>query len=338
MVKKPFRGNYLTFEVRVSYDENTDSIHLTSKDKDIPTTNGFHLALNSGKDAEYALRTLLEQRGMIPEERFKSIPTALPYPDSRPDNYWDRFPLGVHANGKEAIWDSSTSPNAIIIGTTGAGKSVIQRNILLHCFQNSEQWKILGIGLLRVEFAPYKQLYPEMVDIATSVTEGVEILQYAYGEMMLRYAEMEKTGVNNFRDMTEPPKSFMIMVDEFMHFLSPVENTLLQAHLDENALKAEAVQLLTDIARLGRAAGINLVLTSQRLDEEVLGGELIHNCQTRIAAGALSPEQSKALLGNKQATRLNAAIRGRGYLQQQSKGADFQSYYAPIDRFKKLNS
>lgn len=326
MVKKPFKGNYLTFEVRVSYDENTDSIHLTSKDKDIPTTNGFHLAMNGGKDAEYALRTLLEQRGMIPEYRFKSIPHPLPYPESHPENQWDRFPLGLHSNGKEAVWNSRTSPNALIIGGVGSGKSVIQRSILTHCSQHIDKWKVLVICPFRVAFSSYKNRYPEMIDLASTVSDGIEMLRYAHGEMMLRYAEMERLGVNHFLDMDQPLKSLLVLIDEVNWLLRPV-SSIAQCDLEENELKAEAVQLLTEIARLGRAAGLHLALSSQALDENVIGGELLNNITTRIAAGPLDKSQSKALLGNTQATQLNRAIRGRGYLQEYNKGADFQGYF-----------
>lgn len=266
---------------------------------------------------------------MIPEYRFKSIPHPLNYPASRPESQWDRFPLGLHSNGKEAVWNSSSSPNALIIGGTGSGKSAIQRNILTHCSEHSDKWKVLGIDLLRVEFASYKHLYPEMMDIATSVTDGVEMIRYAHGEMMLRYAEMERLGVNHFLDMDQSLKSIMIMFDEFNYFLAPVSSRA-QEHLDENELREEAVQLLAEIARLGRAAGVNLVLASQHLYEDVLGGEFLANITTRIAAGPLDKSQSTALLGTTQATQLNRAIRGRGYLQEYSKGADFQGYVTQL--------
>ena len=331
MVKKPFKGNYLTFEVRVSYDENTDSIHLTSKDKDIPTTNGFHLVMNSGKDAEYALRTLLEQRGMIPEERYKYIPSPLLYAGSPSHGVWDRFPLGIHSNGKEAIWDSSTSPNVLIIGPTGSGKSVIGRNILFHCIQNSEHWRVLGIDLKQVELTPYKKHQPVVMEVATTLADSVETLRQARAEMMVRYEEMEELGINNFRDMDNPPKSLMVVIDEVNTLLAPVAGSTDEAR-EENKLQAEARKILLDISRLGRAAGVQLVLSTQQLDENILGKELILNCTTHIASGRLDSEQSKALLGNNEATRLNGAIKGRGYVQHHGKGgADFQGYFSTMD-------
>jgi S-DNA-T family DNA segregation ATPase FtsK/SpoIIIE len=329
MVKKPFRGDYLTFEVRVSYDEKTDTVHLTSKDKDIPTINGFNLALNGGRDAEYALRTLLEERGMIPEDRFKTIASHSFYGNSQRHHVWDEFPLGVHANEEEAVWDSSTSNNVLIIGPTGSGKSVIQRNIIFHCIQNNDQWRFLGVDLTQIELTPYKKYAPAVMEVATNFEDAVEVFRFAREEMMNRYKEMEEFRINNFRDMSNPPKSLMVMV-------SNMEMFLVQARLDdearvENELKSEALYLINEIAKLGRAAGVHLVLAAQRFDRSVLNNELVENCTTRIAAGRLSEDQSKALLGNDKATILNAAIRGRGYLQTYGKGADFQGYFAPQD-------
>jgi hypothetical protein len=327
MVKKPFKGDYLTFEVRASYDKKTGSIHLTSKDKDILKENGFHLTLDEGTNSEYALRTLLEKRGMIPEEY---LPGKASYGDSALHHVWDQFPLGVHADDTEAAWDSSASPNLLLIGGRGAGKSIIQRSILFHCIQNSDSWRVIIIDPLRVEFAPYKKYSPTVMDVVSSISEGVEKLRYAHGEMMKRYETLERLGLNNFRDMPEPPKSLMVMIDEANWFLTPVESRI-KAHLDENELREEAVQLLVDIARLGRAAGVQFVLSSQQLDTDALTGELLINCQTRVTSGPLSFAQSEALLGGNQATRINKAIKGRGYFQQQGEGADFQAYFAPSD-------
>lgn len=333
MAKKPFKGDYLTFQVRLSYDENTDSVHLTSKDKDILAENGFDLVLNGGWDteeAEMTLRTLLEKRGLLSEERFKSIPSRVLYDESSNQDVWDKFPLGVHSNGEEAVWDSSYSPSLMLIGGSGSGKSVLQRNILSHCIRHSDKWGVLLIDPLRVEFAPYKKHTETVMEIANSVAESVGVLRDVHGEMMKRYEEMEKQGCNNFLDMSEPPKSLLVMIDESNLFLAPVES-MVQEHLDEDKLRLEAVKVLQDITRLGRAAGIHVVISSQRLDTKVINGEMLQHFPTRIATGPLNSEQSQLLLGNNQATRLNSAVKGWGYLQDHGRGVDFQGYYSERD-------
>jgi DNA segregation ATPase FtsK/SpoIIIE-like protein len=179
MVKKPFRGKYLELKVRVSYDEKTDSVHITSKDKDLPTERGFHLTLNGGKDAEYILRTLLEKEGLIPEDRFKVIPTHLCFDDAINTDKWDKFPLGLHANGEEAVWDSSRSSNLLLAGSAGTGKSVIQRNIIFHCLRHPEKWVFFGIDLRRVALAPYLEFGSPITNVATTVADALEIANNA---------------------------------------------------------------------------------------------------------------------------------------------------------------
>ncbi|HSN49726.1 MAG TPA: hypothetical protein VLR52_00745, partial [Bacteroidales bacterium] len=83
MAKKPFGGNYLKVEFRVSYDKKTDSINLTSKDKDLQGEKGFRLTLNRGRDAEHELRKLLEREGLIPKGKPKEIPDRVLFANSQ---------------------------------------------------------------------------------------------------------------------------------------------------------------------------------------------------------------------------------------------------------------
>lgn len=331
MVKKPFKGNYLTFEVRASYDSKTDTIHLTTKDKDIITKNGFNVALNSGRDAEYALRTLMIEEGLIPKENeIQYLPNKASYRDSPSHHIRNIFPLGIYGNDEEATWDCLSSPNMFILGQSGSGKSVIQRNIIFHCLQNSDQWMFLGIDLKQVELTPYKKYDPTVMDVATTMHETAELLRYAYQEMMLRYKELEQRGLNNILDMENPYKSIMIMFDEVLMFLAPLLSTTEEA-LKENELKSEISDLLLKLSGLGRAAGIHLVFATQRLYTDAISERLLNNCSTRIATGRLDLLNSVALLGNDRAAKLDGEIRGRGHIKHYNTGRDFQAYFAPID-------
>jgi DNA segregation ATPase FtsK/SpoIIIE-like protein len=324
MFSRSPKKNAQNLEAILTYDENTDSIYLQTKDKSYPSAK-IRLEQKDVR-AEMDLRDLLDRKGVVPAQRFSSVTLPLPYPEySSRETTWDRFPLGVHSNGEEAFWETYTAPNALIIGEIGSGKSVIIRSILAHCFHNRNHWQVLGIDLLRVEFASYKRHYPDLLDFASTIPDGVEMLRYAHEEMITRYEKMEEEQVNHFLELNQQPKSLMIIVDE-ARFLTPVEGVRAHDAIEEEAFKKEMIELLTNMSRLGRAAGINLVITSSRLDAEVLGGELISNCYIRIATGRLDLVQSEALLGNDEATRINYTVKGRGYLQVQGKGADFQGY------------
>lgn len=330
MVKKPFRGKYLEMKVRVSYDEKSDTVHLTSKDKDLQAERGFHLTLNGGKDAEYVLRELLEREGLIPKEKSKIMPERAFFGNSPSHRIWNNFPLGIGANDKEIIWDLTKSPHMLIAGSTGGGKSVIQRNIIFHCIQNSDKWAFLGIDVKMVELSPYAKYENAVLGIATNLEDAFEVVKFACEEMFSRYKEMDETGVNNFRDLENAPKAIMLMIDEG-YMLLALTGIKTPEEKDKDELRKEIKAKLLEISRLGRAAGIHLVLATQRPSADVLCGEFRQNLSARLAAGRMDSIQSAMTLDNDKATKINGAVRGRAYFQEHGEGEEFQGYFAPQD-------
>jgi DNA segregation ATPase FtsK/SpoIIIE-like protein len=148
--------------------------------------------------------------------------------------------------------------------------------------------------------------------------------------MMNRYEQMEQLGVNHFKDLPEMPYALMVMIDESYMFLAPSGIKTDEAK-EEDALKGEASKAIGDIARLGRAAGVHLVLATQRPDATVIYGELKQNLAARIAAGRMDSIASGMTLDNDNATRLPGNIKGRGYFQTFGEGEQFQGYFAPQD-------
>lgn len=330
MVKKPFRGNYLEMKVRVSYDKKTDTVHLTSKDKDLDAPRGFHLALNGGRDAEYILRSLLEKQGLIPKEKSKTLPEHALLEESPGDGAWNEFPIGIGANDKEIIWDPTRSPHMLIAGSTGGGKSVMQRNLIFHCIQHSDKWGFLGIDLKRVELTPYVKYDKAVMGVAIHLEDAFEMVNFVHTEMFSRYALMEETRVNNFRDLPKVPKAIMLMIDEGYSLLALTGNKLPEEQ-DKDFLRNEIKAKLLDISRLGRAAGFHLVFATQRPSADILSGEFRQNLSTRVAAGRMDSVQSAMTLDNDKATKINGAVRGRGYFQEYGQGEEFQGYFASQD-------
>lgn len=325
---KKSQKSYLELSVRVSYDESTDSVSITSKDKSLPKgSGGFHLSLNGGRGAEQTLRTMLEDAGIIPEE--KIIPTMLPYDDIA-DSTWDRIPVGKMGGSKTAFWNPVTSPNLLLSGPAGSGKSIIERSLIFHCLQHPDKWRILGIDLKRVELLPYAKYSPVVVGIATEFEDALEICRYACDEMMDRYKKMEELGINNYRDLPDAPPAIMFLVDEAGVVLS-MSGVKTDEGKAENKIKSEISMLLTKIARLGRAGGVHLVLATQRPDASILSKELRNRLTTKIVAGRVDAIHSRMALDNEEASRIPWHVRGRGYIQTHDDGGQFQSAYAPLD-------
>lgn len=273
-------------------------------------------------------------KGLVSCAPVTKIPEYAPYPGSS-KGQWDKIPIGLGTEG-EVFWDVSKAPMSLITGTTGGGKSTIQRNIIFHCIQHSDRWRFLGIDVKRVELSPYVKYDPVVMGIATNVADGVEIIRYANEEMMNRYTEMEARGVNHFKDLPEVPYALMVMVDETYMFLAQSPAKSSDEVKEENELKGEASKAIGDIARLGRAAGVHLVLATQRPDATVIYGELKQNLACRIAAGKADTIASQMTLDNDNATRLPGGIKGRGYVQVFGEGEQFQGYYADQDWIDKF--
>lgn len=226
--------------------------------------------------------------------------------------------------------DSPTRLFAVGNSLIPTHNSTIQRNLIFHCIQHSDRWSFLGVDVKRVELKPYKQYDSAVVGIATNVEDGVEICRFARDEMMDRYEKMEDLGVNHFLDLPNPPKALMVMIDESYMFLAP-SGIKTDEGKAEDEIKGEASKILGDIARLGRASGVHLVLATQRPDAKVIYGELKQNLAARIAAGRMDSIASGMTLDNENATRLPGGIKGRGFYQQFGEGEQFQGYFAPQD-------
>lgn len=251
------------------------------------------------------------------------IPTNVPYPF--PDeNPWDTFPLGLTATGEEAAWNVSQFPHALVAGTTGSGKSVTQRTILLHALQ-SPQWRVVLVDPKRVELSAYKD-HPNVLKFVTEIEDSLALIEQLEQEMQNRYKQMEEEGVNNFQNLREVPPAILLMVDETFQLLSPSGIKSDEGKAQDD-MKARIGILLSNIARLGRASGLFQVLATQRPDAKVLPGELKANLDARIAQGRMDTIPSQMTLDSDAATKL-PPIKGRAvYRAGGDKQQEFQAYF-----------
>jgi hypothetical protein len=212
--------------------------------------------------------------------------------------------------------------------------SVLQRNLIFHCIQHNDMWRFLGVDVKRVELTPFNKYKETVLGIGANLEDGVEIVRYAKDVMMQRYEEMEEIGVNHFLKLLDengkPPYAIMLMIDEAFMFMSP-EGQRTDEGKVRDQLHGEASTLLGDIARLGRAAGIHLVLATQRPDATVIKGELKANLDIRIAAGRLDSTPSSMVLDSGAATLLPGHIKGRGVIRTGGETEQFQGYFADQD-------
>jgi len=343
------KKKFITLDgVRVYFDRKTNTIQITSTDKRI-VGEPFKISLNQGTETEQTLRNLLLEEGVITEEDTPGlrIPKRALYPTDFKTLRalpWNKIPIGLGVDSEIVYWDVVKEPHSLIVGATGSGKSVYQRSLILHTLLHSDEWRFMGIDLKKVELSPYKKYTKVVLDIGDDLRSGVEVIEAAYKEMMKRYEAMESQGFNYFKDLKddkdEELPAIMVMLDEASMFLS-LEGIQTDEGIITDGLHMQAQHLVGTIARLGRAAGIHLAISTQRPDATFLKSELKANLDFRVAAGRLSPTPSNLTLGTDKATQLPGDIRGRALIRSYNVDytgphdhdniIEFQMYYAPQD-------
>lgn len=325
MSRRAFNKKYLTLSnVRVAYRPKDDTIHLTSTDRDL-AGEGFRLTLKPGTETDQILRQLLFEKGLINQKSNTDglLPTvaSLKLDASTP---WYSLAIGEGIKDQISV-DVRTTPNFIIAGPTGGGKSIMQRSLIHHCLTHNDQWAVYGVDLSGLELKPYLKYETTVREITTSVGDTLLMFLKLQSEMYRRYALMEKRGINNLLDLdTKDPeagdtKSLMIIVDE--------ATSLFRDEITMDTKARDMIREVTEsIVRLGRAARIHVVLSTQRIVDAAIP-QTVNNCAVKIACGALDSEASLLLFGDDSANRI-PKIRGRGLIQVGDESQAFQSYYS----------
>ena len=316
------KKNYLELNIRASYDPETDSIQLTSKDHKIPSdSSGFHLTLTGGNGIDTTVRTMLMDAGLMPDER--TLPTELAYEEIA-ESPWYQFPLGQGAGAETIFWEPPSSSNLLITGPAGSGKSAIERSLILHCLRHPDKWSVYAIDPWR-ELSPYKE-YAPVKGIVHTIGDAVEMLRSVRDEVEARYEKMEALGVNNYRDLPDEPPAILLIVDEIGGFLSM---SGMKSQAEEDQLRGEAALILSGISRMARAAGVHLALTTQQPNTILVDGDLQYNITTKIVMGRVDAIHSHVVVGCAAATRIPSQIKGRAYIRSIGGRQHFQTALVP---------
>jgi hypothetical protein len=341
MAKKADKGNYLTLaDVRVSYDKKTDSIHLTSKDEELPKDKSFRVTLNKGTEAESGIRQVLAKHGMIPSSKVDWLPIGIKYSDRDFSmDRWDDIPLGVVGSGAEIRWETRIEPNLSIAGMNGSGRLAIQKNVISHCRRFSDNWDLYGIDLRGSEL---RQTAAKGVfkSVAKTYEEAYKLLTEVHAEIERRYAMMLSQDVVDYKDLhlglIAPLKSIMVIFDDTSLVTDP-EGDLKE--ISSNLQNGQRYYVQSDrfyinaikntlewIARRGRVTGINMSLglitdTNKKTNLALPPAQM----SLSISMGRTTAKISNAVLGSKAGTSV-PSIPGRGYYTSYGLGTNFQSY------------
>ncbi len=286
----------------------------------------FSALMSSASDADWKFDWKPENRRLI-AHRVPPLPTSVTYPGSG-DKPWNVIPLGVSNDGEEC-WDLSKTPQGVILGLTGSGKSVTQRSILYHAFQHPNDIRMYGIDLKRVELTMWEK-YPGMIQVAVDVESALEVITNAEDVMMDRFTRMQAGGVNHIDKLGNEP-AILIMFDESAQALMLGNGKSPEAK-EENSMKAIIGDKVKSIARLGRAAKVHLILCTQRAQVDAIGGgDAKNNYGFRIMLGHGDKVASMMALDTMTGTETPPGVKGRGVISRDGAEVKFQSYWTPED-------
>ena len=210
------------------------------------------------------------------------------------------FAVGKDIGGSCIIGNIAKMPHMLIAGTTGSGKSVCMNSIIISLLYKAgpEDVKLIMIDPKMVELANYNGIPHLMIPVVTDPKKAAGSLQWAVTEMMRRYKTMSDAGVRDLESFNS------IIVSE-----GGVKIPQLIVIIDELAdLMLVAAKEVEDsicrIAQMGRAAGIHLVIATQRPSADVITGLMKANIPSRIAFSVASSLESRIILDTQGAEKL----------------------------------
>ena len=211
------------------------------------------------------------------------------------------FALGRDIAGKNVIGDIEKLPHVLIAGTTGSGKSVCTNSLIISMLYKStpDEVRFIMVDPKMVELAPYNGIPHLLIPVVTDPKKAAGALQWAVFEMMKRYKTFSEHGVKKLEEYNrlarategmETLPSVVVVIDEL-------------ADLMLVAAK-EVEESICRVAQMGRAAGVHLVIATQRPSADVITGLMKANIPSRIAFAVASSLESRIILDNTGAEKL----------------------------------
>lgn len=238
----------------------------------------------------------------------------------------DQFYVG-ESMSQLVVSDIKKLPHLMIAGTTGAGKSVFFKQVIASLLRSSSHLQIYFIDLKNgLEAIDFKEA--PNVAIAKNTNEALYFLEKVHSEMNKRFKYLESKGFKNIEPLRDKIDRIVIAVDEASELYAE------KSKFDDGYELSGQIQNLTNsLARLGRAAGIHLILATQKVNKESINTVIQENISARMCFKMNTLQGSLQVLGNKSAMDLST-IPGRGIWQWGNVECEVQVPYLSGDDVK----
>ncbi len=204
--------------------------------------------------------------------------------------------LGKNISGKPIIGDLSSMPHLLIAGTTGSGKSVCINTIILSLLyrHTPEKCKFILIDPKMLELSTYEGIPHLLCPVITEAKKAASVLGWVVKEMESRYRLMTKEGVRNidgYNSKHKLPMPYIVVVVDEMSDLMLVAGKEIENYIQK-------------LSQMARAAGIHIIMATQRPSVDVITGTIKANFPTRISFQVTSKIDSRTILGEQGAEQL----------------------------------
>ena len=211
------------------------------------------------------------------------------------------FAVGKDIGGNNIVGNIAKLPHVLIAGTTGSGKSVCTNSLIVSILYKStpDEVRFIMVDPKMVELAPYNGIPHLLIPVVTDPKKAAGALQWAVFEMMKRYKMFSEKGVKDLAGYNA-----LAEVDEDVKKLPPVV-VVIDELADLMLVAAKEVEeSICRVAQMGRAAGMHLVVATQRPSADVITGLMKANIPSRIAFAVASSMESRIILDTPGAEKL----------------------------------
>ena len=200
--------------------------------------------------------------------------------------------LGKSISGNPIIGDLTTMPHLLIAGTTGSGKSVCINTIILSLLYKltPDKCKFILIDPKMLELSTYERIPHLLCPVITEPKRAASVLGWVVKEMENRYRLMTKEGVRNIDGYNQKhnlPMPYIVVIVDEMSDLMLVAGKEIENYIQK-------------LSQMARAAGIHIIMATQRPSVDVITGTIKANFPTRISFQVTSKIDSRTILESKE--------------------------------------
>ena len=212
------------------------------------------------------------------------------------------FAVGKDIGGNCIVGNIARLPHMLIAGTTGSGKSVCMNSIIISLLYKAspDDVKLIMVDPKMVELGIYNGIPHLLIPVVTDPKKAAGSLQWAVSEMMRRYKAMSDAGVRDlesYNSIAESQEGAGPKLPQVVVIIDELADLMLVA-------AKEVEESICRIAQMGRAAGIHLIIATQRPSADVITGLMKANIPSRIAFAVASAMESRIILDTQGAEKL----------------------------------